>query len=216
MTKSRAWSAGAAVLAVLMMVGAWFVLIAPQRSEAASLRDQTTQQQQFNEQVKLKTAQLKAQFASLPARQAQLAEIKQEMPDNPALPSLVRDLSSYADDAGVQLTSVAPAAPQPLSNGAATSTASAAATAPIQQIQTTIVANGSYSELTLYLQKLQSKMRRAVLIENLALTPVKGEDAKPDELQLTIIGKVFVLDSASATQAAAAASGTKPTTSNVN
>ena len=70
MTKSRTWSAGAAVLAALLIVAAWFVLISPQRSEAADLRDQASQQQQLNEQIKLKTAQLKAQFASLPARQA--------------------------------------------------------------------------------------------------------------------------------------------------
>ena len=205
------------MLAALLIVAAWFVLISPQRSEAADLRDQASQQQQLNEQIKLKTAQLKAQFASLPARQAQLAEIKQEMPENPALPSLVRDLSAYADDAGVQLVSVAPAAPQPFTS-TATSTASAATVAPLQQIQTTVVANGTYAELTLYLQKLQSKMRRAVLIDNLALTPAKGDDAAPDELQMTIIGKVFVLDSTSATQAATAATAGagSPTTSNVN
>lgn len=215
MTKSRVWSLGASLLAVLMLVASWFLLISPQRSEAASLRDQVTQQEQFNEQIKLKTKELKAQFASLPARQAQLAEIKQEMPENPALPSLVRDLSSYADDAGVELVSVAPSTPQPLTAGAA-STAAVAASAPIQQISTTVVATGSYAELTLYLQKLQSKMRRAVLVENIQLGKASSEGAAKDDLQMTLIGKVFVLDSKAAAQAAQAATNAASTTGNAN
>lgn len=215
MTKSRVWSLGASVLAVLMLVASWFLLISPQRSEAASLRDQTTQQEQFNDQIKLKTQELKAQFASLPARQAQLAEIKQEMPENPALPSLVRDLSSYADDAGVVLVSVAPSAPQPLGSGAS-STSAAATTAPIQQIQTNIVASGSYAELTLYLQKLQSKMRRAILVENIQLTKSSADGAAKDDLQMTIVGKVFVLDSKAAAQAAQAATSAASSNGNAN
>ena len=88
-------------LALLLVIAAWFLLIAPERSNAADLRDQVSAQEASNEQIALKTKQLEAQFASLPARQAQLAEIKQQMPDNPALPSLIRDLSSNATSAGV-------------------------------------------------------------------------------------------------------------------
>jgi type IV pilus assembly protein PilO len=206
MAKTRSWVAGATAVGLLMVVAAWFLLISPQRSEAATLRDEVAQQQQNNEQIALKTKQLKAQFASLPARQAQLAEIKQQMPDNPALPSLIRDLTSFADDAGVVLVSVAPANPAPFASTAATSTATAATTAPLQQIQTTIMATGSYSELTLYLQKLQSKMRRAVLVENITLAKASGEDVKKGDLQMTLATKVFVLDSQAASQAAAAVS----------
>lgn len=216
MTKSRAWSLGATLLAALMLIASWFLLISPQRSEAASLRDQATQQQQLNDQIKLKTQELKAQFTSLPARQAQLAEIKQEMPENPALPSLVRDLSTYATDAGVVLVSVAPAAPQPLGPGA-TTTAAAAQTAPIQQIQTNVVVTGSYAQLTLYLQKLQSTMRRAILVENLQLAKASGDGVAKDALQMTIVGKVFVLDSKAAAQAAqAATSAGTPSSGNAN
>ncbi len=213
MAKARSWVAGASVLALLLVVASWFLLISPQRSEAATLRDQVAQQKQFNEQVALKTQQLKAQFASLPERQAQLAEIRQQMPDNPALPSLVRDLSSYADAAGVVLVSVAPASPAPFVSTAApatTATTAGAASAPLQQIQTTVIVTGSYAELTLYLQKLQSKMRRAVLIENITLGKASGEKVPEGDLQMTISGKVFVLDTQAALQAAKAATSTAP------
>ena len=154
MSQTRAWSAGAALVGVLLIVAAWFLLISPQRSEAASLRDQVTQTDSANDTIRLETQQLKAQFASLPARQAQLAQIKQQMPDNPALSSLVRDLSKYASATGVTLVSVAPSAPGPFV--AAGTTGTAAQSSATQQIQTTIVAQGSYADLTFYLQKLQT------------------------------------------------------------
>jgi type IV pilus assembly protein PilO len=210
MAKTRSWVAGASVVALLLVVAAWFLLISPQRSEAATLREQAVQQQQANEQIKLKTQQLKAQFASLPARQAQLAEIKQQMPDNPALPSLIRDLSTYAEDAGVVLVSVAPANPAPFAATAAPVTTAAAPAAPLQQIQTSVIATGSYAELTLYLQKLQSKMRRAVLVENITLAKANGDKVPAGDLQMTLATKVFVLDTQAATQAAAAASKSVP------
>ncbi|MFC6005839.1 type 4a pilus biogenesis protein PilO [Angustibacter luteus] len=216
MTKTRAWSAGAAVVGVLLIVAAWFLLISPQRSEAASLRDEATQQSAANAQIKLKTQQLKAQFASLPARQAQLAEIKQQMPENPALPSLVRDLSKYADQAEVVLQSVAPSTPAPLTAAANTTTAGATSTTGIEQIQTTVVATGSYAELTLYLQKLQSKMRRAVLVDNVALVPATSDGAAKSDLQMTLLTHVFVLDSSKIAASVGAVGTTTPSTSNAS
>ncbi|WP_426566857.1 type 4a pilus biogenesis protein PilO [Angustibacter sp. McL0619] len=207
MSKTRAWSAGAAVVGVLLIVAAWFLLISPQRSEAASLRDQVTQQENTNATVRLRTQQLKAQFASLPARQAQLAEIKRQMPDNPALPSLVRDLAKYAKAADITLVSVAPAVPAPFV--AAGTTATTGQVSSTQQIQTTIVAQGTYAELTLYLQKLQAQMRRAILVENIQLAEDKTTNAPPGSLQMTLAGKVFILDT-SVPQASTAGQATAP------
>jgi type IV pilus assembly protein PilO len=217
MSKTRTWSAGAAVVGVLLIVAAWFLLISPQRSDAASLREQTTQQESYNDQIKLKTQQLKAQYASLPARQAQLEDIKQEMPDTPALPSLVRDLSKYADQADVTLVSVSPTTPAPLaapSTSGTTTLATPAASAAIQQIGTTVVATGSYAELTLYLQKLQAQMRRALLVNNIQLAKASTDGANGTDLQMTLQGDVFVLDTTAT--ATAASVGTAATTSGTN
>jgi hypothetical protein len=67
-------------------------------------------------------------------------------------------------------------------------------------IQTTIVAEGSYADLTFYLQKLQSTMRRAVLIENIQLAKDNSTDAAANSLQMTLSGKVFILDTTAAAQ----------------
>ncbi len=219
MTSSRVWSAGAAVVGVLLVIAAWFLLISPQRSAAADLRDQTASQQAANDQIRIKTKQLQAQFASLPERQAQLAEIRQQMPDNPALPSLIRDLSSYADSAGVTLVSVAPGTPQAETpQQASTAAAPGAQPAPaagaqLMAIPTVVNASGTYSELTLYLQKLQSSMRRAFLVEGIQLAhDSSGSSDKAtaaNALQMTITGKIFQLSS---TAGAASTPVTVPTT----
>jgi Tfp pilus assembly protein PilO len=221
MTKTRAWIAGATALGLLLSVASWFLLISPQRSEAASLREQATSQRAFNDEIKTKTKQLQAQFASLPARQAQLDEIRQQMPNNPALPSLVRSLSEHAESSGVNLESIAPTTPAPLAAAPAPGTPTTAApTAGIQQIQTTIGLTGTYAELTLYLQKVQRQMRRAVLIESVALAestesteggqPAATEVGASPPLKLTITGKVFVLDPKAVAVATGATTATAP------
>jgi type IV pilus assembly protein PilO len=211
------WSAGAAVVGVLLVIAAWFLFISPQRSAAADLRDQTASQQAANDQIRIKTKQLQAQFASLPERQAQLAEIKQQMPDNPALPSLIRDLSSYAESAGVTLVSVAPGSPQPETPTASAPVAPgqpvvAATGAQLMSIPTVVTASGSYSELTLYLQKLQSSMHRAFLVEGIQLAADSSGTAEKSTndvaLQMTVTGKIFQLS----TTAAAPTTVTAPTT----
>jgi type IV pilus assembly protein PilO len=206
MTPSRTWTAGAAVVGVLLVIAGWFLLIAPQRSAAADLRDQTAAQQTANDQIVLRTKQLQAQFASLPARQAQLAEIKQQMPDNPALPSLIRDLASYAKDSGLSLDSVSPADPVVVdaTTGEDVPAVPGAAPAPdasgLVAIPTTVVASGTYSELTLYLQKLQTQMRRAYLVNSIKLeiddeaAGSRAATSATKPVKMTVIGDIFVLN----------------------
>lgn len=110
-TKSRTWIAGTLVLCLLISVASWFLLIGPKRAEAAELEKQTVDTQASNEQLEARIEQLKLQFAELPTRQAELAAIKQAMPEDPALPTLVRDLDAMATQTGVTLMSLAPGQP---------------------------------------------------------------------------------------------------------
>ena len=60
MNSTRTWTLGTAVVAVLLLVAGWFLLVSPQRSAAADLRDQVTAQQAANDAIALKTKQLQA------------------------------------------------------------------------------------------------------------------------------------------------------------
>src|ERR671920_1106595 len=122
MTMTNRWIAGAVAAALALVAASWFLLISPQRSQAAELREQAAAQQAANDMIRLRTQQLKAQFASLPQRRAQLAEIQQQLPNSPDLSALLRQLSTVADDAGVAVDSISPAQPQPLAPGTSTGT----------------------------------------------------------------------------------------------
>ena len=218
MTKTRTWSAATAGLCVLLILAAYFLLIAPKRAEAADLRDQTVAQDQANQQTQLKTQQLKAQYAQLPAKQAELAVIKQQLPDNPALPGLIRTLSAMADASGVTLVSLAPAPPAPFAGAAAPAApvvapaaAGTAASAGTQLlgIATTMVVTGDYASSTLFVQKLQaaskasgSQLSRAFLVQSIKLAPFATAGtgttsaAKKGQVQTTVTGQVFVLKTA--------------------
>src|SRR5258708_5054766 len=126
MTQSRRWVAGAAAAMVLLVLASYFLLIQPKMAQASSLRSQKVAQQQANDQLALDIAQLKSQSAPLPARQAELAVIQQQLPASANLPTLIRNLTTIATAAGVTLNSIAPSAPQAVTATASVSTTGAA------------------------------------------------------------------------------------------
>jgi type IV pilus assembly protein PilO len=234
-SKPKFWVIGTAVLTVLLVIAAYFLLIGPKRAEAADFRQQTEDTAASNAQLQAKIEQLKVQFAELPQRQAELAAIKQAMPEEAALPTLVRDLDAMASGAGVTLMSLAPgepvtvgppagaaAAPAPApaagSEGGATP-APTAAPAPsdlLASIPVSIVVVGDFYESELFLKNLQTDMPRAYLVTNLTVQAEKeaeesgGKPAtKNGDVTMTIAGSVFVLKpAASVTAPAAGAAGT--------
>jgi hypothetical protein len=229
MTSTHKWVAGAVVAALLLVTGSWLLLISPQRAQASDLREQAVAQQSTNDMIRLRTQQLKAQFASLPQRRAELAEIQQQLPASPEPSALLRQLATVADDAGVSVDAITPGQPQPLAGAAGaagaaaaagTSAGTSAAAAGVQAIATTVVVKGGYAELTLFLQRLQSSMRRAYLVENLTLTPGDAAAGSTAEvpLTMTVTGKVFVLTTTATgtTATGAAATGTGVTTTPAN
>ncbi len=199
MMRARLWVGGTLVTAVLISIGAWFLLISPQRTQAAELRTQTEAQLQKNQQIKAETARLAEQNRTLPERKLELARIQEQFPNAPQLPALVRVLNDHAVKAGVELKSLSPSAPTPVSSG---TTGATDAASGLSAVATNLTVIGSYAQLTLFVQDLQTKTKRAFLIENMNFT-VGGDEKKTEPevgvsptLQLTITGKVFVLDTA--------------------
>jgi hypothetical protein len=64
----RVWIAGTVVLCLALVAAGWFLLVSPQRAEAADLRDQTAAADQRNAQLEVRIAELKEEFAQLPQR----------------------------------------------------------------------------------------------------------------------------------------------------
>jgi type IV pilus assembly protein PilO len=111
MTVTRKWSLLAAVLVAAIFVASWFLLISPKRGEAAQLRDEAAAQDTANTQLEQQIQTLISQQKDLPKQQALLAQIRRQLPTNPALPSLIRDLTAASRTSGIVLESLSPTDP---------------------------------------------------------------------------------------------------------
>src|SRR3954451_15927540 len=111
MTRARQWSVLTAVACLAVLAAGWFISVKPQRTHAASLRNPATQVDQTNQTLGNQIAHLRAQAKDLPAQQRKLGAIATKVPDSPALPALIRQLSAAAEGAGVNLVSLAPGQP---------------------------------------------------------------------------------------------------------
>ena len=198
MTDTRKWSAVAVVLVAAIFAAGWFLLVAPKRTEAADLQAKKVSQEGTNTSLEQKLQQLKAQQADLPQKRARLAAITTKIPTNPALPSLIRDLTAAGRKIGVSIDSMAPSAP--LAVVAAAPGAVAAAPAPVPaagtsdalyQVPLTLNVTGSYFELEQYVSKLEG-LKRSFLVTGFNVGPATIAKAPEGALTITISGRVFL------------------------
>lgn len=171
MTQTRKWGAGAAVLVVLLLVGSWFLILGPKRSEAADLRGQSQAQNDTNQDLASKLQMLKAQNKQLPAQQAELAVIREQIPLEPAQPALIRSLTEVGKATGVAIDSLAPAAPVVLgAQGAGTQVGVAPG---VQQIAVNLTVHGDFNAAKLFISKLEG-LKRVMLVEGFTIGATKS------------------------------------------
>jgi type IV pilus assembly protein PilO len=169
-----------AVLGCLFVLAAgWFLLVSPKRSEAADLNSQAAAQITQNLQLQNALSMLKSQAQGLPKQQARLAAVAAKIPDNPALPALVRALTTASAAAGIELVSVTPTAPTAVTGAAtpaAAPVAGAKAAAPrrsvgqLSNIQLTLSVAGDYFSVEEFLANLE-KLPRAMRVTGVTMAP---------------------------------------------
>jgi type IV pilus assembly protein PilO len=211
MTLTRKWSLLAAVLVLAIVAGGWFLLIAPKRSEAADLHRQADGVAQDNARLVQKLEMLKAQQAELPSQRALLARFRTQVPNNPALPSLIRDLTSAGRKVGVSIDAMSPQPPTPVvlaepaapvvaeSTTQSDSTSSTEAPAPVVppaapslfQVPLTLEVTGSYFELEQFVSRLEN-LSRSYRVTGFTLAQPSSTDATAGDLTLTLQGRVFL------------------------
>ena len=170
MTRVRQWSLGTAVLFLLILLGSWFLLVSPKKSEAADLQAQTATQISQNEQLRAKLVTLQEQSTHLADQQARLAAIRQHLPANLALAAYIRSKSAAADASNVSLDSMAPTEPGAV---VATTTNGTAAVSPAGQLMAVKVdlkATGTYFDLEQFVNKLEAQ-QRSVLVIGFTMNP---------------------------------------------
>jgi Tfp pilus assembly protein PilO len=216
MNDTRKWSLVAMFAVLGILAAGWFLLVAPKHSEAADLKTKTAAQNKTNSGLEAQLSQLKQQQLDLPKQQARLAVIRRQLPDNPALPQLIRTLTTAARQVGVSLDAMSPSTPVPLAAAqpvvapvpaATTSTDSSSTdstatdTAPVvpptppaptlYQIPLSLNVTGSYFELEQFVGKLEA-LKRSLLVTGFTVTPASGEGQTAGDLRVTLQGRVFI------------------------
>ena len=111
---ARTWRIGGVVAAILVLVAAWFLAVSPTLQKAEALEVETAAQKAASDQLRSRISLLKKQSEELPAQEAKLASIQQRIPSTPALPTLIRNLTTVAEAANVTVASVTPGRPAPI------------------------------------------------------------------------------------------------------
>jgi Tfp pilus assembly protein PilO len=196
---------------LVVLAAGWFLLVSPKRSTASDLRGQASAVTSKNAQLTTGLQVLKAQARDLPKQQAKLAAVAAKIPDNPALPAMIRALTSAAAGADVELVSVTPGAPT-LSTAAAPAAAVAPAGAAARPAAATATTAGQLADIPLVLtvvgpyyqvqqfvekiEKLPRSMRLTTVALAPGLNPLKpNPDANVDDgklLTATLTGQVFM------------------------
>src|ERR1051325_9674979 len=109
LTQRTAAIAGAAVVVLVVAVG-WFLLVSPQRSKASDLGVQIDAAQT---KLVLALAEARTLRRGTHARERELATLNKALPSDVHMSQLIRELSSAAAAAGVDITSIGPGTPMP-------------------------------------------------------------------------------------------------------
>lgn len=218
MSLTRRWSFLTAVAVLAILAAGWFLLVSPKRGEASELKASTVSQEEANSRLQSQIEMLQAQEADLPKKRAELAVIGRQIPDNPALPTLIRSLTAASRQVGVSLDSMSPAVPVPMVDPALTAPVAAPATAgtnesntadataeesapapaapaavppSLYQVPLTVKMTGSFFELEQFIGKLEG-LQRSFLVTGFSLGAASGETATQGDLELTLQGRVFL------------------------
>jgi Tfp pilus assembly protein PilO len=176
MTKLRQLWLLTALGSLAALAGGYFLLVSPQASKAAALREEADTQLQANRQIQSSIAQLNKQKKDLPKLQAELEKFAIKIPGNPALPSLVRGLSDAADASGVDLVSITPAVPawakavNPTTRVETQGTIAAPGGTVLVNIPVAIQITGSYSQISQFFSELEA-LPRALMVGGFNIVP---------------------------------------------
>ncbi len=228
----RMWRVATAVGVVAILVGAWVLLIGPQRAKAAELEVEAASQEAASEQLVSKISLLKKQSQELPAQEAKLAAIQQRIPSTTSIPTLIRNLSGLASGASVTVTALDPARPAPVvvavpepvapaaddpdapvdTDATADDEAEAAPAPPqptVEAVGLSISVCGDFAQIRNYLGELEG-MRRVVAVSGLSISKTTCDGSEVEGLQANISASAFTMPDAASSAASGATSAMDP------
>jgi hypothetical protein len=95
-----------ALVPLLILVGYWFLLLAPKRDEASKAGDELTQQEAKRDQLQAEAARLKTAQADFASDYATVVKLGKAIPTSVDMPSLIVQLDSAARGTGISFEKV--------------------------------------------------------------------------------------------------------------
>lgn len=204
------------VLVVAILGAGYFFGVKPQSAKAETVKSQTATQASANMKLKGEIQLLQKQAAGVVGQQNRLRQIAVILPSNPALPKLIRSMTSITVATGVDFQSMAPGALELLSapvtaapkkvvtdaKGEASTTPKARPTSQaaggLAAMPVAMTLTGNFAQVQLFISKLE-KLDRAFVVESLKVEPAKDASAAAgskkkqlSDLSVTLVGRVFV------------------------
>ena len=170
----RLWLIGGIVVIALLTAASWFLVISPKHTDTAAVRDQVGDGNVQLVKLRHQLADLDKQQKQLPAMLAKLAANQKALPSEDALPAnnpqaaFLNQLQEIGTAANVAINSLTVGEP----------TASEAVPS-VNQVPITLAVEGSVTDMSTFMQRMQSAQGRAVLITSVSLTNSANPDGTP-------------------------------------
>ena len=190
----RRWMIGGALGAAVLLAVGWFFLIAPQNSQASTLRDQTAAAEQGVTILQQRLVELRKQQVDLPRYEEELARDRQALPSTSGMSDFLRELQGAGSRTGVSVSGITVAAPSQLTT----------ATNPTHVLPITLIATGPDANMRLFLDLLQHGPARAVLINTVNAVPSDPAGTLGGSVTVTLDMHAFVAAPAGTEDAAPA------------
>lgn len=215
-SKTSSWVAGTVLVALLIVAGAWFLLISPQLAAASETRDAAVSQEDANTAEEARIKVMAQQFLNIDDYRAQLAALQLQIPERLEIAEFERQLSAFAETHDVTIATLTVSASEPALGKEAQAAAPAAAggaeakgsalTSGFYHVPLDVQLIGGYSDVLATLEDLQTSDQRLFLVRGLMMNGVEESDAsggipalKDGDLDVTVSGSLFVLQTGATT-----------------
>lgn len=159
-----------ALVAVVLVVGYWFLLYKPAMEDQAAFEEETAELETVQRELRTEIAQLEAIRDDEEHIRAVVARQEEFLPNGAAQPRMVRELQQTADAAGVEITSVSFGEPTAVEGAPETGDPSTI----LASIAVNMVTEGGYFPTVDFLRRIEQDVPRAVLTQSVNLAEGEG------------------------------------------
>ena len=171
-------------LGMVLVVALFFVVVfQPLREELDDVEEQIAQEQTQQATLQQEIARLREVRERAPGVEADLAAADAIVPRDPALPALIRQLQSAADESGMVLSSIATSRPAELAE---------VAEPGLSSIEVNGQLSGTYFQMVDFLRRIEDPAITPRGVTWASTTVNRADDTYP-ELQFNLSGRAYAV-----------------------